>query len=32
VSSGGYAIANASLAFDEDDLGDHDIWASGGGT
>ncbi|MGD1155093.1 MAG: hypothetical protein ABSA41_04625 [Terriglobia bacterium] len=32
VSSGGYAVANASLAFDETDLGDYIIEAYGTGT
>lgn len=30
--SGGYAVANTSLAFDPNDLGDYDIFAIGGGT
>jgi hypothetical protein len=32
VNSGGYAVANASLAFDQTDIGAYDISASGGGT
>jgi hypothetical protein len=32
VSSGGYAVANASLAFDQNDLGEYTISAYGSGT
>jgi hypothetical protein len=32
VGSGGYAVANASLAFDQNDLGDYTIEAYGCGT
>ncbi|MFZ0961284.1 MAG: hypothetical protein WAO35_10295 [Terriglobia bacterium] len=32
VPSGGYAVANASLELDDDDLGDYTIAAYGGGT
>jgi hypothetical protein len=32
VNSGGYAVVNASLEFDDDDLGDYTIAAYGGGT
>jgi hypothetical protein len=32
VSSGGYAVANASLSLDDTDLGEYTIEANGGGT
>jgi hypothetical protein len=32
VSSGGYAVANASLLAEDSDLGDYTVSASGGGT
>ncbi len=32
VTSGGYAVADASLAFDQSDVGDYFIQANGGGT